>query len=188
MVEGSLMGGYELGLEAAVQLGNGLVEWLNASQHWEGRKKVELLVVGRVSPEVQQRWSQRAGEVSLHWAGLVKQEDIPRIDRSAHLLYSTDINAACPNSVIEALACGLPVVAFDTGALPELVTPPAGRVVPYGGDPWRLDPPDVSGLIEAAAEVLEGGEAFRSAARTRAESAFGLDAMVDGYLEAILGK
>jgi glycosyltransferase involved in cell wall biosynthesis len=188
LVEGSLMGGYELGLDAAVQLGQGLAERLNVSQPREGRKKVELVVVGRVATDVQQRWSQRAGDVSLHWAGLVRRGDIPRIDRSAHLLYSTDINAACPNSVIEALACGLPVVAFDTGALPELVPPQAGRVVPYGGDPWRLDPPDLSGLVEAAAEVLEGGEAFRSAARSRAEAAFGLDAMVDGYLEAILGQ
>jgi glycosyltransferase involved in cell wall biosynthesis len=158
LVEGSLMGGYELGLEAAVQLGKGLVERLKASQQWEGPGKVELVIAGRVAPEVQQRWDQRAGPVSLRWAGLVRREDIPRIDRSAHLLYSTDINAACPNSVIEALACGLPVIAYDTGALPELVPPQAGRVVPYGGDPWRLDPPDASGLVAAAVEILEGAK------------------------------
>ena len=45
---------------------------------------------------------------------------------------------------MEALACGMPVVSFDTGALPELVTQDAGRVVAYGADAWRLEPPDIA--------------------------------------------
>jgi len=103
------------------------------------------------------------------------------------LLYSADVNAACPNSVIEALACGLPVAAFDTGALTELVVGDAGRIVAYGGDPWQLDPPDVPALVEAALEILGNQERFRAAARARAEAAFGLDQMVDGYLQILLG-
>jgi glycosyltransferase involved in cell wall biosynthesis len=115
----------------------------------------------------------------------VPPERIPEIDRSAHLLYSADLNAACPNAVIEALACGLPALAFDTGALPELVTGEAGAVVPYGGDPWRLDPPDVDALAEAALRLIAGGEAHRRAARKLAEAAFGLERMLDGYLDAL---
>ncbi len=107
------------------------------------------------------------------------------MDRSAHLLYAADINAACPNSVIEALACGLPVVAFDTGALSELLTKDCGILVPYGGDPWRLDPPDVPKLVEAVDKVVQEQESFRTAPRRRAEQAFGVDQMVDKYLEAL---
>ncbi|OGO41733.1 MAG: hypothetical protein A2W36_02640 [Chloroflexi bacterium RBG_16_58_14] len=180
LVEGSLMGGYELGLDVAEAMGAMLAERLKV----DGRQ-VELVVVGRVTQQVSDRWQGKA-RLPLRWLGQVPPERIPEIDRSAHLLYSADLNAACPNSVIEAMACGLPVIAFDTGSLPELVTDGAGLVVPYGGDPWRLDSPDVESLAEAALEVLLDQGSFRHAARRRAEAAFSLDVMVDGYLQALL--
>ncbi len=178
LVEGNLGGGYEIGLETGVHL----AERLQSEQ----QQKVELMVVGRVTPQLAAEWQGRAS-VPLVFAGLVDRQRIPQIDRSAHLLYAADVNAACPNSVIEALACGLPVVAFDTGALPELVTGSAGRVVPYGGDPWRLDPPDISALASAAMDVLAEQERFRAGARQRAEEALGLEKMIEGYLEVLVG-
>ncbi len=116
---------------------------------------------------------------------MVPGEQIPEVDRSAHLLYSADVNAACPNSVIEALACGLPVLAYDTGALPEMISGGAGRIVPYGGDPWKLDSPDLPALVEAAGDILQNQDAYRRAARVRAEQVFSLERMVQGYLDAL---
>jgi glycosyltransferase involved in cell wall biosynthesis len=130
---------------------------------------------------------QAKSRVAISWAGLIPRDAIPALDRSAHLLFSADLNAACPNSVIEALACGLPVAGFSTGALPELVTGDSGRLVPYGGDPWKLDPPAVPSLVEVALEICRDQPRFRLAARQRAEAAFGLDQMVDRYLEILLG-
>lgn len=181
MVEGSLMGGYELGLESAVQL----VEILNRKYRLDLGKPIELMIVGKVSENLKQEWQERT-DVSLVWVGQVSLERIPDIDRSAHILYASDINAACPNSVIEAMACGLPVLAFGTGALPELVSDAGGRVVPFGGDPWKLDSPDVPALAEAAADILQNQVYYRSTARNRAEAIFGLDLMVDGYLDALI--
>jgi len=179
MVEGNLGGGYDLGLEWAIQL----VELLTKRYG----KSMELMVVGRISPELQSTMQKRS-QVPILWAGAVPGERIPEIDRNAHLLFSADLNPACPNSVIEALACGLPVVSFATGALPELVTGNAGRLVPYGGNPWRLEPPDLPSLAAAAAEILSCLPRFRTAARARAEQAFSLDKMVDAYLEVLLGS
>jgi glycosyltransferase involved in cell wall biosynthesis len=194
MVEGSLMGGYEQGLQAAVGLLEGLATGLSGAYSRYKQKPVELLIVGRVESALQKHWSEyvRQSEWAergrLTWAGLLPHSQIPETDRSAHLLYSSDVNAACPNSVIEALACGLPVLAFDTGALPELVTGDAGRIVPYGGDPWQLEPPDVKALAGGASEILADQERFADGARQRAEAAFGLDQMVEAYIEVLSGR
>ena len=107
------------------------------------------------------RPSRPAPAFQSFFAGALAQERIPEMDRSAHLLFSADLNPACPNSVIEALACGTPVVGFDTGALKELVPETCGRIVPYGGDPWKLETPDLPGLAAAAAEVLRDRPALQ---------------------------
>ena len=194
LVEGSLGGGYEIGLQTAVRLAQLLAERIRQAGLAQWPAGVELMIVGRVSPDVQSAWNQILAQstdptaVRLAWQGLVPRDDIPRLDNSAHLLYSADVNAACPNSVIEALACGLPVLAFDTGALPELVCSSAGRVAPYGGDPWRLDPPDLPGLTDAAVEILDSQAQLRRGARLRAENMFGLETMVDQYLHVLLAE
>ena len=177
VVEGSLGGGYESGLDNAVSLAEAL-----AVRGW----RMEVQVVGEVSPALKAGWEAKSS-VPLRWSGLVPREEIPALDRSAHLLFSADLQPACPNSVIEALACGLPVVAFDTGSLSELVTPETGYIGPYGSDSWKLEPPDVAGLAQGAGNVLKNWPSFSLAARNRAESAFGLEQMVDHYLEVLLG-
>jgi glycosyltransferase involved in cell wall biosynthesis len=88
--------------------------------------------------------------------------------------------------VIEALACGLPVVGFDTGSLSELVRGDAGRLVPYGANEWKLQKPDISALANATMEVFDEQDRFRTLARTRAESFFDVDKMVDEYLKVLL--
>lgn len=188
LVEGSLMGGYEMGLEAAVQLVEDMAKKIGSpSQGGQNERQVELVVVGRVSESIQSQIDHRSA-VHIRWEGLVEPERIPDIDRSAHLLYSADINAACPNAVIEALACGLPVLSFDTGALSEMVAGGAGKVVPYGGDPWRLDVPDYNALVEAALDIIHNQEVYRKGARQRAEQEFGLDQMVQAYLHVLAGQ
>jgi glycosyltransferase involved in cell wall biosynthesis len=178
MVEGRLGGGYEIGLASAMQL----VEYL---KHHHALS-VELVVAGDIPEGIKAYWEKHS-LADVHWAGLVPEEQIPQLDRSAHLLYSADLNAACPNAIAEALACGLPALSFDTGALPEMVTGEAGQVVPYGGDPWRLDPADTLSLADAAEVILQNQESFRRGARARAEEIFGLDKMIDGYLKALSG-
>ncbi len=145
------------------------------------------MVVGEVSKELKTQIQSRAPDLWITWRGVVPRESIPGIDRAAHVLFSADLNAACPNSVIEALACGLPVLAYDTGALAELVRDGAGEVVPYGADHWQLEDPVIPPLVDACAKILRDNADYRQRARERAETAFGLDDMVEAYLKALVG-
>jgi glycosyltransferase involved in cell wall biosynthesis len=178
VVEGSLTQGHEVGLSWAVEL----AETLRARQPLP----VELVVAAEVAESQKEYWKTRS-RVPVNFLGVVPVERIPELDRSAHIYFSAEINPPCPNSVIEALACGLPVAGFEMGSLSELVTSEAGMVIPYGGNPWKLDHPDVSGLAVAAVHMLEELPRYQAGARARAESAFGLDAMVDKYLDVLLG-
>jgi glycosyltransferase involved in cell wall biosynthesis len=176
VVEGTLGGGYEIGLQHALQLA-GRIQDLR-------ERKLELMIVGRAAKSLREE-SERASRIEINWRGQVQSTEIPEIDRSAHFLYAADLHPACPNAVIEAMACGTPVVGFDTGALNEIVVDSAGELVPYGGDPWNLDPPDISGLAWAAQKVLDHQRIYRTSARSRAEAEFGLERMLAGYLTAL---
>ncbi len=98
VVEGRLGGGYEIGLDWALDLAAGL--------HAAMRRPVDVLVAASAGPEVKP--PPPIPGVELHWLGRVPPETVPELDRSAHLLFAADLHPACPNSVLEALACGLP--------------------------------------------------------------------------------
>jgi glycosyltransferase involved in cell wall biosynthesis len=177
LVEGNLGGGYDMGLDNAIKLAETLKEKYNLP--------IELTVVGKISDEHRLRVEEKS-RASIKWLGSVSRERIPEIMRYAHLFFSADLHPACPNSVIEALACGLPVVGFDTGAVKELVIGDAGRVVPYGSNSWNIEPPDVPALAQAAFDILKNQPHFSRTARAHAESALGLDLMVESYLKVLL--
>lgn len=121
---------------------------------------------------------------SIQYMGMIKKDQIHTVyERSVYL--SLDIHAACPNAVIEALACGIPVVGFDTGALKEIVTGNAGLVVPFGGDPWKLDQPDFDALAQAIIKVVRNYSFYAANARNTAQEKFSLDTMVEKYLSKI---
>jgi glycosyltransferase involved in cell wall biosynthesis len=175
VVEGSLAGAQNAGLFNAAYLAEALSK----------KSKIELTVVGRVDGRSKNRIEKQT-IFRTRFMGTIPADHIPWLMRSSHLLYSAEVNPPCPNSVIEALACALPVVGFDTGSLSELVQGDAGRLAAYGANEWKLQKPDIPALAEAATEVLQDQPRFRKSARERAESNFDLDQMVDEYLKVLL--
>lgn len=176
VIEGRMGGGQERGLENAIRMTQLVQEKVDYP--------VELMVIGKVSPELKAHWEAKAG-IWINFVGQIPRSEVPSRDRAAHVLFSADLNGACPNVVVESLACGLPVVSFDTGALPELVEDEGGRIVSYGTNVWKLETPIYEPLADAAVEVIENNTHFRKAARERAERLFNIETVVDRYLDAL---
>lgn len=120
----------------------------------------------------------------IHYHGAVTRDKVSEVLRNSVYL-SLDVNPACPNTVVEALASGSPVVAFDTGALPELVVGDAGIVVPYGSDPWQLEFPDVKALSRAILKVMGNYTDYSKKARKIAEERYSIDTMTEKYYDII---
>ncbi|MBN2115514.1 MAG: glycosyltransferase family 4 protein [Anaerolineales bacterium] len=176
VVEGSMAGAQNAGLTHAARLAAMLSK----------KFKIELTICGHIDERSKNMLRDQTA-FRIRYMDTITREQIPWMMRSSHLLFSAEVNPPCPNSVIEALACGLPVIGFYTGSLPELVQSDAGRLVPYGADQWKLQEPDIPMLAEVAAEVLQNQSQFRKAARERAELALGVGKMVEEYLKVLLG-
>lgn len=176
-VEGHLKNGGEMGLRNA----------LSALQRWQEFRgiPIELSVAGDVPDRVRKAMEPFLPG-RLHWLGVLPREQIPERMQTSHAFFSLELNPACPNAVIEALACGLPIVAFDSGAIRELVDHTCGVILPYHTDVWKLQLADGSQLSFMGNKMLEDLAGFRQHARCRAEQMFDLDEMVRAYLDVIL--
>jgi glycosyltransferase involved in cell wall biosynthesis len=87
------------------------------------------------------------------------------------LLHPIDFEEPFGYSVVEAMACGTPVIAFARGSMPELIED--GRT--------GFLVADVHGAVEAVERI---GSLDRAAIRSTAEERFGVARMVDEYVAA----
>jgi glycosyltransferase involved in cell wall biosynthesis len=70
------------------------------------------------------------------WIGSIREEEtLARLYAAADILIAPFIEDNLPNVVLEAAACGLPVAAFRTGGIPDIVEhQETGWLAPAGDD------------------------------------------------------
>jgi sugar transferase (PEP-CTERM/EpsH1 system associated) len=103
--------------------------------------------------------------------------DIPQLLHTFSLFCLPSLAEGTPVSLLEAMACGLPVVASRVGGIPEVVT--------EGEHGYLVPPSDTEALATALARYVADPDLARrhgDAARRRIEQRFGMDAMLSAYL------
>jgi glycosyltransferase involved in cell wall biosynthesis len=145
--------------------------------------EAELLVTGRLVTPFEPIVERLGLGGRVHDLGRYTQADAPEIFRRANVLLHTKVNDPCPSLVIEAMACGLPVVYASSGGVPELVGDEAGIGVPHPDGFERDDPPSAEALADALSRVVSELPRYASAARRRAVERFALEPWLDRHAE-----
>jgi len=106
-----------------------------------------------------------------------ERSDVARLMRSFSLFVLPSLAEGISNTVLEAMATGLPVVATAVGGNSELVQPGVtGTLVP------RQDPASLAQAVRAYVESPEMCRSQGAEARRVIERRFGKEAMVESYL------
>lgn len=111
------------------------------------------------------------GQHGVEWWG--RREDMPAVLQAAHIACLPSYREGLPKSLMEAAACGLPIVTTDA---------PGCREVVQDGLNGLLVPVRDAAALAAALEKLIGDAALRrrmgEQSRVRAETEFGLDTVI----------
>jgi sugar transferase (PEP-CTERM/EpsH1 system associated) len=152
----------------------------------DGRERLRLVLIGD-GPELERvrRALADAGAGDLAWLSGAR-DDVPQLLRAMDVFVLGSLNEGISNTILEAMASGLPVIATRVGGNSELVVDGStGMLVPAA---------DPAALAAAARAYLREPELRRRhgrAARERVLGCFSMDAMVRGYLgvyDRLLGR
>ncbi len=145
------------------------------------RARLILAGEGPLMPEIRDAAMRLGVGDAVEFPGFLKPEDLARLYASAHLFIHPSVTTPAgdqegvPNSLLEAMATGLPVVATAHGGIPEAVTngvdgilvpEHSPRILADALDSLSTDPPRLRAMSTGAAEnVREHFEASRSVSR-----------------------
>ena len=145
--------------------------------------EARLIVTGRLVSDPQPLLQELLIADRVEFTGRYTQLEAPVLFRRAHLLLHPKVNDPCPTAVLEAMACGLPVVFAASGGTVELVGDDAGVGVTHPESWERDEPPDPAALADAVAAVLADRDRYAEAARRRAVERFALQPWLDRHAE-----
>ncbi|PSN12230.1 UDP-glucose--tetrahydrobiopterin glucosyltransferase [filamentous cyanobacterium CCT1] len=142
--------------------------------------QVPLKILGKL--EDANYWQQlcdRFPHAADYYLGFLPTRELQQVLRQCRALVMTPRWVeAFGNVAIEALACGVPVIAYARGGPAEIVQP--------GVTGWLVEPDSVPGLVEAIARI---DQCDRHACRRQAETDYSLEALAirfEQWFEAII--
>jgi glycosyltransferase involved in cell wall biosynthesis len=146
----------------------------------------KLLIIGSMDKESKKILSRHLDNPKyrniLEYHPFLPAEKLPDYYRRMTLLIHPVMGDVCPNVVVEALACGIPVVAPEFGGTAELIG--KGGVI-FPCRPWLYDQEFTETLAFSSQLALEEWKELSINARLQAESNFDDQTMIDRYLMAL---
>jgi glycosyltransferase involved in cell wall biosynthesis len=135
---------------------------------------LELLIAGRGPNGKEFReLAQRLGVADrVKFLGLLSQEELKWLYSAADALVLASVREGWPNVLLEAMACGTPVVTTNVGGIREIVAAPEAGVL--------MDERSANGIVRAIGR-LRSGMPSRNLTRAYAER-FGWQPTSDGQL------
>ena len=147
----------------------------------------ELLVAGALSPDVRSSATEMARSYGIEDNVLLRgpytQREGPQVYADADAYISMTFNDVCPNAVLEALACGLPVVHSNSGGVPELVGSEAGVGVDCPQSFEQVHVPDPDAIGQAMIKVVDNHARMSHAARDRCVERFDMKHWIKRHTE-----
>lgn len=150
-------------------------------------KDASLLVAGKIPSRYRKSLDAQVRnlgvENSVVFGETYPNSTAPIIFNSAHILLHTQYNDVCPTTVIEAMACGLPVVYSKSGGTPELVGEKSGVGISSDLNWQKPLPPDAEALAAAVINVADSLDSYSKAARERAVRLFDIKPWLQRHSE-----
>lgn len=116
-------------------------------------------------------------------SGPFSQADAPDVYRAADVFLLSTHQDACPNAVLEAMACGLPVLYSANGGVSELVGTEAGVGLKCAEDWETPRPPTAEAMGAGMLKIAEQRGAMGAVARTRAVERFDIQPWIQRHRE-----
>lgn len=148
----------------------------------EARRRLRLVMVGPGPLAAQAAERVRAARLDTHCWMPGPRDDVPEVLRALDLFVLPSLNEGISNTILEAMASAVPVIATAVGGNGELLANgETGALVPVGDAGAMAGA--VAGYLHDRARLQRHG----AAARARIERDFSLVAMVERYLETYDG-
>jgi glycosyltransferase involved in cell wall biosynthesis len=147
----------------------------------------KFLVAGTFSGKLAGFEEKLARYKNVVFVGKIENTELPMYERSVDVFLFTHLNPPCPNNILEALGCGLPVSGVADGAMPELITPGMnGLLIPAKGTGfWKPRSLDLEKFADNIQEILTSQDQYSQASRRVALERFSLHQMIEEYSEAM---
>ena len=149
--------------------------------------ELRLLMLGNgpLAPKIHQIFQKARVQDFVHFPGLVNQERLPDFYRAADLYVSTSHSDGTSISLLEALACGTPVLLTDIPGNREWIETP-------GEVGWLFHDGDVASLVNGIRHAVQNrdqllamGRAARRLAESRANWESNFPKLFDAYRMAM---